>query len=96
MDIESYIKDLSPELQEKARACTSTDELLKLAQDSGAPVPPEALSAIAGGADEEVGDCKGTKCPKCGSKDVDTSHDWEKHEEWHHCNKCGYNWSPDV
>ena len=49
INIEEYIKDLSPELQEKARACTSTDELLKLAQENKIPLPDEALEAVAGG-----------------------------------------------
>ena len=31
MNVESYIKDLDPELQEKARACDSAQELLALA-----------------------------------------------------------------
>ena len=31
MDIESYIKDLDPDLQEKARACGSVEELIALA-----------------------------------------------------------------
>ena len=60
MDIESYIKDLSPELQEKVRACGSVGEL-----------PDEALAAIAGGDDPEAGGCKDPiKCPKCGSTHV--------------------------
>ena len=64
MDIESYIKDLSPELQEKARACGGVEELLALAKDAKIPLPDEALEAIAGGDDDdEDGSCGGkVKC----------------------------------
>ena len=61
INIEEYIKDLSPELQEKARACTSIDELLKLAKDNNVPLPDEALEAVAGGKD--VTYSKGKKRP---------------------------------
>ena len=55
VDIESYIKDLSPELQEKAHACGSVEELLALAKEAKIPVPDEALVAVAGGDDADVG-----------------------------------------
>ena len=58
MDIESHIKDLSPELQEKARACGSVGELMALAKEAKVPLPDEALAAIAGGDDPEAGGCK--------------------------------------
>ena len=71
MDIESHIKDLSPELQEKARACGSVGELMALAKEAKVPLPDEALAAIAGGDDPEAGGCKDPiKCPKCGSTHV--------------------------
>jgi|GEM_PF-5276862 len=59
MDIERYIKDLPTELQEKARACGSIEELLALAEQEEVALPDEALSAIAGGEDTEVGGCRG-------------------------------------
>ena len=49
INIEEYIKDLSPELQEKARGCTSADELLKLAEENDIPLPDEVAEAVAGG-----------------------------------------------
>ena len=52
--IEKYIKDLSPELQEKARKCRSISELLELAKAEEVEVPPEALEARAGG---DEGEC---------------------------------------
>ena len=66
MDIESYIKDLSPELQEKVRACGSVEELLALAKEAKVPLPDEALAAIAGGDDPEAGGCKDPI--KCGGQ----------------------------
>ena len=88
MDIESYIKDLDPALQEKARACGSLDELLALAKEAKVPVPDGALEAIAGGADVEAGSCKPKECPRCGSKNVefDLIHDLFV------CAECGYKW----
>ena len=49
MNIESYIKDLNPELQEKALTCSNAEELLALARENKIPVPDEVLAAIAGG-----------------------------------------------
>ena len=59
MNVESYIKDLSPELQEKARACDSVQELLALAKEAKVPLPDEVLAAIAGGEDSDSGNCTG-------------------------------------
>ena len=49
IDIEKYIRDLSPELQEKARACQTVDELLALAEENNLALPDEAAEAVAGG-----------------------------------------------
>ena len=92
MDIESFIKDLSPELQEKARTCGSVKELLELAKEAEVPVPDEALAAIAGGTDDEpVGCGEKIKCPNCGSTDVDvvTSSGLVV---LYRCCKCGHEW----
>ncbi|MBO4352678.1 MAG: hypothetical protein J5818_04205 [Eggerthellaceae bacterium] len=90
MNLEDYIKDLAPELQEKVRACGSIEELLALAKENAIPMPDEALAAIAGGADAEVGNCKPKmpNCPKCGSPDV--KYEWLDYEFI--CQKCGYRW----
>ena len=72
MNIEGYIKDLDPELQERARACGSLEELISLAKDAKIPVPDEALAAIAGGEDGGGGSwCGKVKCPKCGSEKIE-------------------------
>ena len=90
MNLEDYIKDLDPELQEKARACGSAEELLALAKDAGVPVPDEALAAIAGGNQQDPENCKPliVKCPRCGSKNVKLEMDINEFE----CQDCGYFW----
>ena len=55
-NLEEYIKDLSPELQEKARACKTKDELLELAADEDMEIPEDALEMVAGGK------CGGHEC----------------------------------
>ena len=54
-NIEEYIRELPPELQEKAKACKSADELLALAGEKKIPLPDEALEAVAGGKDTVAG-----------------------------------------
>ena len=57
INIEEYIKDLSPELQEKARACKDAGELMELAGKNKIPLPDEALEAAAGGKDSSDDVC---------------------------------------
>ena len=95
MNLEDYIKNLDPELQEKARACGSVEELLALAKEAKVPLPDEALEAIAGGDDQDVGKCGYTTCPKCKSTNVGCR------TEYYHgaytynytCRDCGYQWT---
>ena len=54
LNIEEYIRELPPELQEKAKACKSADELLALAGEKKIPLPDEALEAVAGGEDVNI------------------------------------------
>ena len=96
--LEKYIKDLSPELQEKARKCGSVSELLELAKAEKVEVPPEALEAIAGGTEQEAGSCGKAKCPSCGSKDIEiTKVDYcGTYDRYHYkCNSCGHTWHED-
>lgn len=41
--------DLSPELQEKAKACTTSEEVLALAKAEGYELTDEQLESVAGG-----------------------------------------------
>ena len=62
---EKFIKDLSPELQEKARACKTNQELMELAAEEDIEIPMDALENVSGGCgDNEL------KCPYCGSTDI--------------------------
>ena len=49
INFKDYIKDLSPELQEKAKACKTTDELLKLADENDIEIPGDVLETVSGG-----------------------------------------------
>ena len=56
--------DLSPELKEKAKACTTAAELVELAKSEGIQLSDYELEAVAGGEsrwDEIVG-CDGDIC----------------------------------
>ena len=98
MNLEDFIKDLAPELQEKARACGSVEELIALAKDAKIPVPDEALEAIAGGQDaEDVGCGKPDTCPSCGSTNVTYTTDSSELIIYYHytCHNCGYQWTEE-
>ena len=41
--------DISPELREKAKACTSPEEMLALAKKEGYKLSEEELEAVSGG-----------------------------------------------
>ena len=83
-EFEGYIKDLSPELQEKARQCKTDEELIQLAADEGLELPMDALEAVAGGCTK-----KKLTCPKCGSDDIR----WEPtcgSGDFTYCGNCKY------
>ena len=64
-NIEEYIKDLTPEQQEKARACKTKDELIQLAAEEDVEIPMEALENVAGGGCDTVEYyCKSCGCTK--------------------------------
>ena len=48
-NIEKYIEGLSPELQEKARACKTTEELNDFVADNDLEIPEDALEMVSGG-----------------------------------------------
>ena len=43
------LEDLAPELQEKAKACNTPEEMLALAKEEGYELTDEDLQGIAGG-----------------------------------------------
>lgn len=94
MKLEDYIKDLAPELQEKARACGSIEELVALAKENKIPVPDEAIEAIAGGkVINRYGICGEVvvKCPYCGEEEGVFEADVH-HQSGYHCTRCGRSW----
>jgi hypothetical protein len=50
---EKYIEGLDPELQEKARACNSLEEVMELAAENDIELPEDALEAVSGGCGTE-------------------------------------------
>ena len=72
-ELEKYIGELSPELQEKARHCKDMQELNALLAENDVELSEDALEAVAGGcsktsAQYDRGDIiRGAKCPECGS-----------------------------
>lgn len=57
-----FFEDLTPELQEKARACKSREELAELAKAVGVELSDDELEAVAGGVFADT--CrKDTPCP---------------------------------
>ena len=48
-NFEKYIEGLSPELQEKARACKTKEELNAFIAENDLELPEEALEMVAGG-----------------------------------------------
>ena len=73
---EKYIKDLSPELQEKARQCKTKEELDAFIAENEIELPEDALEMVSGGF------CTGD-CPKGGK------HDWDVYTSYKECKKCG-------
>ena len=65
------IKDLTPEQMEKARACTTADELIALAKDEGLELSDEQLEGIAGGSWDDIctDECpSNSSCPRFGKR----------------------------
>ena len=94
-NIEEYIKDLTPEQQEKAKACKTKEELLQLAADEDMEIPMDALESVAGG----CGDCEHSfaevekieMSPYCGTNDKHIVYNGMKllYLMTKTCSKCG-------
>ena len=55
-------ENLTPEQQEKAKACKTPEDVLALAKEEGYELSEEELAAVSGG-DEWVERCNGRTCP---------------------------------
>ena len=76
-NFEKYIEGLSPELQERARACKTKEELNDFIADNDLELPEDALELVSGGlggcdpnAGQETADIviEGAFCPDCGAE----------------------------
>ena len=81
-----YLKDLPPELQEKAKDIKTQEELMEFLSDNDIELPEDALDAVSGGS----GCGNNDDCPQGGK------HDWAKVEVYgggmyakFRCRKCG-------
>ena len=81
-ELEKYIGELSPEMQEKARACKDMNELNALLAENDVELSEDALEAVAGG-------CRtAKKCPKCGTE-MEYFSVHGDYSGWR-CTNCGY------
>ena len=72
-ELEKYITELSPELQEKARQCNDMEELNKLIAENDVELSDDVLEAVAGGGscsdgNLSQGDTVNLNCTECGSQ----------------------------
>lgn len=55
-------EDLTPEQQEKAKACKTPEDILALAKEEGYELSEEELQAISGGGMWDIKRCPAFKC----------------------------------
>ena len=91
-ELEKYVGELTPEMQEKARQCKTMDELNALLAENDAELSEDALKAVAGGCSassvkyntgDPVTEFKRALCPLCGQQ----LYYWDmcKHEKGCYC-----------
>ena len=83
-------KDLTPEQLEKAKACTTTEELVALAQSEGIDLTDEQLNAMASGGTCWTHSALDDGCPKCKSKNIKAGNIGQTMK--YKCKDCGYEW----
>ena len=68
--INALLKDLSPELQKKAKDIETQEELMEFLSDNDVELPEEALESVSGGCEVKNEYPQGTvfenSCPDCG------------------------------
>ena len=68
-ELEKYMGELSPEMQEKARACKDMNELNALLAENDVELSEDAIGAVAGGCSQSnahpVGTLMEYNCPFC-------------------------------
>ena len=78
-------ENLSPELQDKAMACETPEELFALAKEEGIELADEDLERINGGWGG-----KPDRCRRCGSTNVTLYPGYQSYSV--KCNDCGMYW----
>jgi predicted RNA-binding Zn-ribbon protein involved in translation (DUF1610 family) len=87
------LEGLTKKQIEKAKACKSTEELLKLAKEEGVELSAEQLEAVSGGGCSSTSVIYVAKCPKCGSTRTE---DYYKDGNTVRCKDCGYAWDEEA
>lgn len=88
--------DISPELREEAKACTTPEEVLALAKKKGYKLSDEEMEAISGGgwSIDDLVKKSLPQCPWCGSYEVSmVSVYGGPGMQQCRCSKCGYTWT---
>ena len=78
IDLQEYIKDLTPEQKEKALKCKTKEELNEFIANNDLELPEEALELVSGGCGTPL------NCDRCGSVMDHLYNSFWK------CPKCGY------
>ena len=99
-DLEKYIGELSPEMQEKARQCKTMDELNALLAENDVELSEDALEAVAGGCGTTVTyyyvcNYCGQKVAGCTEADKQAIQDYINHFKSNSSNR-NINVSPDL
>lgn len=88
--------DLSPELLEEAKACTTPEEVLAFAKKKGLKLSDEQIEAVSGGGwgIDDILKKAVPECPSCGSYEVAMSTIFgSPGAQQCRCSKCGYSWT---
>ena len=72
--INAFLKDLPPELQEKAKDIKTQEELMEFLSDNDVEIPEDALENVSGGCtvpnEYNPGAVLDEPCPDCGARQV--------------------------
>ena len=90
--INALLKDLSPELREKAKDIKTQEELMEFLSENDIELPEDALEAVSGGCGEPKEKViYANACPDCGGDLIyhDNTYYWARSVPRAHCAKTG-------